>query len=100
MPVILLRPDNFEDRDGKFSRIVQADTGPELLQKVKEVYQLEQIPQDVTVRVYSGNSGITRRFRLDLLESLPGTDPLSGWVSIHRAPAPVATDPAVSQSLP
>jgi len=99
MPAIILRPDNFLDRANIFSRIVQADTGIELLQKVKEVYEVEQIFQKVTVHVYSGNSGITNRIRLDLLETLPGTDPLSGWVSIHRALVPLATDPAVSQSL-
>jgi hypothetical protein len=98
MPAIILRPDNFLDRAGKFNRIIQATTGDELLEKAKEVYELEHLPQEVTIRVYSGNSGITQRTRLDLLDTLSGTDPLSGWVSIHRAPVPGITGPSASQS--
>jgi len=97
MPSIILRPDNFLDPDGKFSRIVQASTGEELLEKVKQVYHLEQIEGRAEILVYNTSIGYTHRKRLDILDVISGTDPINGWVfvkPIRRAEAPLSTNPA------
>ena len=97
MPAVILRPDNFLDPDGKFSRVIQASTGEELLEKVKQVYRLEQTEGRAEILVYNTSIGYTNRKRLDILDELPGTDPVNGWVfvkPIHRAEAPPSTDPA------
>jgi hypothetical protein len=96
MPVIILRPDNFLDPDGKFSRVIQASTGEELLEKVKDVYRLGQTEGRAEILVYTSSIGYSNRQRLDILDVLPGMDPLNGWVfikPIHRAEAPPAADP-------
>jgi hypothetical protein len=97
MPAVILRPDNFLDPDGKFSRIIQASTGEELLEKVKQVYRLEQTEGRAEILVYNTSIGYTNRKRLDILDELPGTDPVNGWVfvkPIRRAEAPPSTDSA------
>ena len=91
MPSIILRPDNFLDPDGKFSRIVQVETGSELLERTIQAYKL-QLPPHVDVYVYATPTGYTNRVRLDQLTSIPGTDPLYGWVYI-RVPS-TTTRPA------
>jgi hypothetical protein len=85
MPSIILRPDNFLDPDNQFSRIVQADSGSELLERSIQAYKL-QLPSHVEVYVYTSPTGYTNRVRLDQLSSIPGTDPLNGWVYIRVHP--------------
>lgn len=97
MPIVILRPDNFLDPDGKFSRIVQATTGEELLEKVKQVYRLEQTEGRAEILIYNTAIGYTNRKRLDTLDALPGTDPVNGWIfikPIRRVEAPPSADPA------
>jgi hypothetical protein len=94
MPVVILRPDNFLDPDGKFSRVIQASTGEELLEKVKDVYRLGQTEGRAEILVYTSSIGYSNRQRLDTQDVLPGTDPLSGWVFIRPIKAPPAADPA------
>jgi hypothetical protein len=96
MPVVILRPDNFLDPDGKFNRVVQASTGPELLEKVKDVYRLEQTEGRAEILVYNTSIGYSNRQRLDTLDVIAGTDPVNGWVfikPIHRAEAPPSVNP-------
>ena len=97
MPSIILRPDNFIDPDGKFSRIIQASTGEELLEKVKQVYRLEQTEGRAEILVYNTSIGYTNRKRLDILDVIDGTDPVNGWVfikPIRRVEAPPSVNSA------
>ena len=97
MPIIILRPDNFLDPDGKFNRITQAATGAELLEKVKEIYRLEQIEGRAEVFVYNSSVGYSNRMRLDTLEVLPGTDPLNGWIFIKPIRVVVSTNDVIHE---
>jgi len=83
MPIIVLRPDNFLDPDAKFSRIVQATTGFELLEKAKEVYRLQQTEGRAEIHIYTSSVGYTNRTRLDTLDLISGTDPMYGWVFVR-----------------
>jgi hypothetical protein len=85
MVVVILRPDNFLDPLHKFSRIVRAETGPELMEKAMQAYGFQNHPPDIQIYIYSSPPGCTNRVRLDL-EAGPFDErwPLTVWVFIHK----------------
>ena len=93
MTVIILRPDNFLDPTGQFSRIVKASTGPELLEAAKETYGFQQHPRSIEIHLYSSPPGCTGRRRIDTFTgTFDERYPLTVWVFIRRGPTPPAKD--------
>ena len=86
MPILIVRPDNFIAPQ----YTIQADTGSELLQKVKNAYTIRH--EHVSIHIYTSPRGYTNRTRLDTLDTLPGSDPSYAWISIHLLPVPPSTD--------
>jgi hypothetical protein len=87
MPAFLLKPDNFLF-PGPMN-IVQATNGPDLLDRTRASFQ---IPDHVTLHIYTSPRGYTNRSRLDTQGTFTGTDPCYAWVVIRPMPAPVAAD--------
>ena len=90
MPRIILRPDNFLDPDAQFSRSIDAVSGSELVQKAIQAYGLN-LPPKATLQIYTGAMSHLRKTRLDLQDTILGTDPQFAWVFIHLAQVPLAT---------
>jgi hypothetical protein len=91
MPVFLLKPDNFQFRVSM--KIVHATNGPELLDRARASFQ---IPDPITIHIYTGARGYTNRSRLDTLDTFPDTDPSYAWLVLigpRPTPVPPSRDP-------
>jgi hypothetical protein len=89
MPAFLLKPDNFQFHESM--RIIHAESGPDLLNRARTSFQ---IPEHVTLHIYTGPRGHTKRSRLDTQEAFTETDPCYAWVhlSVRPMPAPPLAD--------
>jgi hypothetical protein len=96
----IVKSDNFKGG----LRIVTADTGASLLEKVKKAYLLANVPDTMDIQVWAGYEG-TRRLRLDQEETLdPAVLSPMAHVRIvsklrepNQCPVPVETGPDVSE---
>jgi len=91
MPSIILRPDNFQDPSGSYSRIVRANSGQELLQRIEQIYGLERHMHLCEIQIYTSPQGVTNRCLLDLKEPLSETFPITAYVSIRPIKVPLVT---------
>ena len=90
MPAFLLKPDNFQFRESM--KIVHAQDGPDLLDRARASFE---IPDHVTLHIYTGPRGYTNRSRLDTQGVFTETDPCYAWIhlSIRPTPVPPSRDP-------
>ena len=92
MPAFLLKPDNFLYPDPM--KIVHANSGPDLLEQARASFN---ISDHITLYIYTGPRGYTKRSRLDTQETFTGSDPCYAWVHLSTTrpmPAPLSADPS------
>jgi hypothetical protein len=93
MPVFLLKPDNFLFPVPM--KIVHANSGQELLDRVKASFQ---IPSHIETYIYTGPRGYTNRSRLDTLDMLPESDPSYAWIVLISPSHPTSALPSTDLS--
>jgi hypothetical protein len=91
MAKIIVKPDNFV----KESKMILADTGQELLDRVIAAYHLENVPSTLEVQIWSSAFGVggSNRYRLDQVEKFNIPDFLLGYVRIASRPTRLPTAP-------